>query len=305
MARAVPTEAYCPRSTLRRPSRPENGARIAFCAITARVRSTVAAAESRAASAESTVDCGVLPPATSVFCRASVASAFLSWARPLARSACSTESSILIRRSPALTSPPEFEMDGGDDAGHLRRDDDALIGAQRADRGQLRRPLLDSGRLDRHRRRLRREGGAHEALDHVRLDDELEIGEPGGQRGEAGERHEEDDRPANPERQRADDEQRGEDGGGGAEGDRRGRRVQKPSHSAAPAASAASARETTASSSRVSSLLAGSFGSRRSVPPTLILAQARRPAAQKQARERGLSSDFRRVVWSRGPQRTA
>ena len=32
------------------------------------MRSTVAAAESRAASAASTVDCGVLPPAISVFC---------------------------------------------------------------------------------------------------------------------------------------------------------------------------------------------------------------------------------------------
>ena len=45
--------------------------------MTARVRSTVAAAESRVASAVSTVDCGVLPWTTSVFWRASVASAFL------------------------------------------------------------------------------------------------------------------------------------------------------------------------------------------------------------------------------------
>jgi hypothetical protein len=44
-----------------------------------------------------------------------------------------------------------FEMDGADDAGDLRRDVDALKGAQTADGGHLRRPLL-------HRRRLSRYG---------------------------------------------------------------------------------------------------------------------------------------------------
>jgi hypothetical protein len=44
---------------LRRPSLPPKGALIAFWAMTARVRSTVAAAESRAASAPTTLEWGV------------------------------------------------------------------------------------------------------------------------------------------------------------------------------------------------------------------------------------------------------
>ena len=36
-----------------------------------------------------------------------------------------------------MTSPPEFEMDRRHDARDLGRDEDALIGAQRADRGQF------------------------------------------------------------------------------------------------------------------------------------------------------------------------
>ena len=91
---------------------------------------------------------------------------------------------MLMSSAPASTSSPEFEMIGGDHSRRLRRDDHALIGAQRADRRQLRRPLLGLDRLGGHRRRLRREGGGDEALDHHRLDDELEIGEPAGQRGE-------------------------------------------------------------------------------------------------------------------------
>ena len=112
--------------------------------------------------------------------------------------------------APASTSSPELEMVRGHDAGRLRRDDDALIGAQRADRRQFGRPFFDSHRLGRHRRRLRRERGGHEALDHGRLDDELEIGEPAGQRGQQSQRDDKHDRPANLERQRANDEQRRE-----------------------------------------------------------------------------------------------
>ena len=116
-------------------------------------------------------------PATSIFCRVSVASAFLSWASPLARSACSTELSMLIRRSPALTSPPDSKWMAEMTPAACGAIDDPLIGAQRPDRRQLRRPFLHLRRLDRHRRRLRREGRGHEALDHGRLDDKLEIGE--------------------------------------------------------------------------------------------------------------------------------
>ena len=63
--------------------------------------STDAAAESRAASAASTVDCGVLPLAISARARSSVTLAFLSWASPLARSASSTDVSRSTSGAPA------------------------------------------------------------------------------------------------------------------------------------------------------------------------------------------------------------
>ena len=94
-----------------------------------------------------------------------------------------------------------FEMYGRHDAGRLRRDDDALIGAQCADRRQFGRPFLDPHRLGGHGRRLRRERCGDEALDHYRLDDELEIGEPAGQRDQENQRDQKYDRPANFERQ--------------------------------------------------------------------------------------------------------
>jgi len=107
VTRLVPTATYCPASTLRSPSLPAKGARIAFCAITARVRVTAAAATSRAATAESTDDCGVLPLEESCFCRSRVTSVFLSCASPLTRSACSIESSIFTNSAPASTLSPD------------------------------------------------------------------------------------------------------------------------------------------------------------------------------------------------------
>ena len=116
---------------------------------------------------------------------------------------------------------PGIEMDRRHDARDLGRDENALIGAQRADRGQFGAPLLDLRRLGGHSRRLRRERGGDEALDHHRLDDELEIGEPARQCRQESQRDHEHHRPANLERQRANDEQRRENGGGRAESERR------------------------------------------------------------------------------------
>ena len=101
-----------------------------------------------------------------------------------------------------------LEMDRGHNAGRLRRDGDALKRAQRADRRQLRGPFLDSRRFDRHGGRLRREGGGHETLDQVGLDDELEIGEPPGQRDEKSEHDQKHQRPASPGRQGASRDER-------------------------------------------------------------------------------------------------
>ncbi len=119
-----------------------------------------------------------------------------------------------------MTSPPGIEMDRRHDASDLGCDENALIGPQRADRGQFGAPLFDLRRLGGHSRRLRRERGGDEALDHHRLDDELEIGEPGRQRGQESQRHDKYDRPANLERERANDEQPRENGCGHAESER-------------------------------------------------------------------------------------
>ena len=100
-----------------------------------------------------------------------------------------------------------LEMFRGHHAGRLRRDDDALIGAQRADRRQLRRPFLDFDRLGGHRRRLRRERRSHESLDHGGLDGELEIGEPAGHGGQQSQHNQEHDRPASAKRKVAKHEQ--------------------------------------------------------------------------------------------------
>jgi hypothetical protein len=50
---AIPAETYCPLLTLRMPSRPENGARIDFCAMIASMRFTAAEVVSRFARAVS------------------------------------------------------------------------------------------------------------------------------------------------------------------------------------------------------------------------------------------------------------
>ena len=121
-----------------------------------------------------------------------------------------------------------LEMLGGDHSRRLRRDDDALIGAQRADRRQFRRPFLGLDRLGGHRRRLRREGRGDEPLHHHRLDDELEIGEPAGQRDEERQHDHEHDRALGAERQQPNDQEKRENGGGRAEGKRGKRDVQAP-----------------------------------------------------------------------------
>ena len=81
-------------------------------------------------------------PATSVFCRASVTSALRNCARPVVEIRLLDRIVEIDQQGARLHVLPGFEMDGGDDAGDLRGDVDALIGAQRADRGELRRPLL-------------------------------------------------------------------------------------------------------------------------------------------------------------------
>ena len=177
----------------------------------ARVRDGRRAAESRVAIAVSTVDCGVLPLATSCFWRSSVASAFLSCARPLERSACSTESSMVTSGAPASTSSSRTRNG-------WTVTTPAACGAivmpwkarKRSDRGQLGRPFLDARLFDRDRGRLGREHRAEEAADHGRLDHELEIGEPGRQPGEENQHQEEHDRPAYAARQQAHDQKQRE-----------------------------------------------------------------------------------------------
>ena len=116
---------------------------------------------------------------------------------------------------------PRFEMDRRDHAGDLRGDEDALIGAQRADCGELRRPLLVGRRLRPYGRGFRREGGRNEAFDQGRLDDELEIGEAGRDRGEQRQRDKKHHRTADAEGERPDRDQSDADRGDDPEGDRR------------------------------------------------------------------------------------
>src|SRR6202043_2059678 len=78
---------------------------------------------------------------------------------------------------------------------------------QRPDRRQFGGPFLGFHRLGRHRRRLRREGGADEAFDHHGFDRKLEIGKASGQRRQQSQRNQEHDRSASDERKLRDHEQ--------------------------------------------------------------------------------------------------
>ncbi len=76
-----------------------------------------------------------------------------------------------------------LEIDRDDDAADLRRDVDALRGAERADGGRARQPFL----LARFRHRDARHGlrgGGDEAADHLGLVDEVEPSQPAGEPGE-------------------------------------------------------------------------------------------------------------------------
>jgi hypothetical protein len=102
----------------------------------------------------------------------------------------------------------------------LRSDKNALVGAQRPDRRQLGWPVFDFHHFGRHRRRLRRKGGADEPLHQVRLDGELEVSESGGQRREQNQHNQEHDRASRDERQPCDDEQQRQYRPGREEGER-------------------------------------------------------------------------------------
>ena len=105
-------------------------------------------------------------------------------------------------------------MDGAViDSRDLRRDIDALEGAQSADRGQLRRPFLHRRRLSRNRRRLGRENRGDEAFDHLRLDEELKIIEAAANPAKHRQDEQKNDGPTHAQRQQAENQDEREKAG--------------------------------------------------------------------------------------------
>ena len=103
-----------------------------------------------------------------------------------------------------------FEMDRANVAGDLRRDVDALKGAHAADGVHVRRPFLDARGLDGNGGGLGRERRGEEALHHVGLDDELEVGEPAGEADKRQQRDQENGGAADHQRQQPQHQQKRE-----------------------------------------------------------------------------------------------
>ena len=102
----MPGVTYWPRSTLRMPSRPETGALMVFCAMTASILLTAAWAVSRLARAVSRLASDVTRLAIRSDWRWKATSASASTALALARSAASTAMSSCTSRAPRSTSLP-------------------------------------------------------------------------------------------------------------------------------------------------------------------------------------------------------
>ena len=99
-----------PGDTLRRPTRPENGALMTCLERRTRCSSTAARAVSNVAAASSMAFSVTLPVRESFLARSLLASARSKRALASATSAAARESSSLTRMSPALTVPPSVKL---------------------------------------------------------------------------------------------------------------------------------------------------------------------------------------------------
>ncbi|MCY1347339.1 hypothetical protein D9M69_334460 [compost metagenome] len=107
LAMPSPAARYCPSCTRRMPIVPANGARIAFCAMTASIPRSSPCAMSRAACAWSSCSCVATLSAINRRVRASTVSALRNCARSRRRSACSGASLSCTSSSPCFTRCPE------------------------------------------------------------------------------------------------------------------------------------------------------------------------------------------------------